>query len=121
MPLSTHILIPHFLVAVAERQHSSPLGNRGKAVVGHTKDLPPIERDIGSDSSLHSDTNWSKVIRTHPDIEEQATTTNPTDVDMCDEPKGDDADLLFRIRGLHRLLDLISERGSGGVGMIKAP
>ena len=30
-----------------------------------------------------------------------------------DEPKGDDADLLRRIRGLYRLLDLISEQGAG--------
>ena len=38
-----------------------------------------------------------------------------------DEPQGGDADLLFRIRGLYRLLDLISEQGSGGAGMLKAP
>ena len=38
-----------------------------------------------------------------------------------DGPRRDDADLLFRIRGLYRLLDLISEQGSGGAGMIKAP
>ena len=38
-----------------------------------------------------------------------------------DERKRDDADLLLRIRGLYRLLDLISEQGSGGAGMIKAP
>ena len=106
---------------MAERQYGSPLGNRGKAFVSYTKDLPPVERDIGSDSSLHSDANGSKVLPTHPVIEEQATTTNPTDVVMCDEPKGDDTDLLFRIRGLYRLLDLISEQGSGGAGMIKAP
>ena len=33
-------------------------------------------------------------------------------------PKGSVTDLLFRIRGLYRLLDLISEQGSGGAGMI---
>ena len=38
-----------------------------------------------------------------------------------DEPKEDDTDLLFRMRGLYRLLDLISEQGSEGAGMIKAP
>ena len=38
-----------------------------------------------------------------------------------DEPTRDDADLLFRIRGLYRLLDLISEQGSEGAGVIKAP
>ena len=33
-------------------------------------------------------------------------------------PKGNVTDLLFCIRGLYRLLDLISEQGSGGAGMI---
>jgi len=37
---------------------------------------------------------------------------------MHDEPKENVTDLLFRIRGLYRLLDLISEPGSGGAGMI---
>ena len=40
---------------------------------------------------------------------------------MCDEPKGDHTDLLLRIRGLYRLLDLIGEQGCEGAGMIKAP
>ena len=76
-PLSTHIIIPHFLVGVAEEQDSSPLAPSGNR-----------EEEIGS---------------------------------HMDEPKGDDTDLLFRIRGLYRLLDLISEQGSEGAGMIKAP
>ena len=42
------------------------------------------------------------------------------DVVMHDEPKGNDPDLLYRICGLYRLLDLINEQGSGGAGMIKA-
>ena len=44
---------------------------------------------------------------------------DPIDVVMHDEPKGNDPDLLYRIRGLYRLLDLINEPGSGGAGVIK--
>jgi len=40
---------------------------------------------------------------------------------MRDEASGDDTDLMFRVRGLYRLLDLINEQGSGGAGMIKTP
>ena len=54
-------------------------------------------------------------------IEEQAMIKDSIDVVMCGEPKGDDAELLFRICGLYRLLDLISEQGSGGAGMINTP
>ena len=104
---------------MAERPYNSPLSpsrNQEKAAVSHTKYIPPVERN-----SLHADANWYKGLPTPPVIEEQATTTNPIDAVTCDEPKGDDADLLFRIRGLYRLLDLVSEQGSGGAGMIKAP
>ena len=97
-----------FLVAVAEEQDSSPLSpsrNRGEAAGSHTND---------------PDTDWFEELPTHPVIEEQATITDPIDAVMCDEPKRDDPDLLFRIRGFYRLLDLISEQGSGGAGMIKA-
>ena len=96
-------------MAVAEEQDSSPLappGNREEVHGSHTND---------------PDANWFKELPTDPVIEEQPMTTDPIDVGTCDEPKGDDADLLFRIRGLYRLLDLISEQGSGGAGMIKAP
>ncbi len=104
-----YTIIPHFLVALAEELDTSPLapsGNREEAADIHTND---------------PDANWFKELPTHPVIEEQAPIMDPIDVDMCDEPKGDDTDLLFRIRGLYRLLDLISEQGSGGAGMIKAP
>ncbi len=121
-PLSTHI--PHFLVAVDEEQDSSPLAfseNQEQTAGNHTNILPPVEDDIGSDGSLHADTISLKEQPTHPVIEEQATTADPIDVVMCGDPNGDDTDLLFRIRGLYRLLDLINEQGSGGAGMIKVP
>lgn len=47
-------------------------------------------------------------------------TLDPVDVIMHDEPKESDMDLLSRIHGLYRLLDLISEQGSGGTGMMIA-
>jgi len=40
---------------------------------------------------------------------------------MQGEPKGNDTDLVFRIRGLYRLLDLISEQGSGEAGRVNVP
>jgi len=45
-------------------------------------------------------------------------TPNPVDVIIHEEPKESDIDLLSRIHGLYRLLDLISEQGSGGTGMM---
>ena len=110
--------LPHFLVAAAEDQDSSPLAPPGNQEGSHTNDLPPVEGDIGDDRSLHPDTDSPKE---HPVIEEQETTADPIDVVMRDEPNRDDTDLLFRIRGLYRLLDLINEQGSGGAGMIKTP
>jgi len=113
----------HSLVAIAEEQDSAPLGpsgNQEEMVVSHTSNLPPVEGVIGGDSSLHPDTNSPKEQPTHP-IKHKATTVGPMDVAMRDEASGDDTDLMFRIRGLYRLLDLIDEQGSGGAGMIKAP
>ena len=121
-PLNTHI--PHFLVAVDEEQDGSllaPSENQEETTRNHMSILPSVEDDIGSDGSLHADTISLKEQPTHPVIEEQATTADPIDVVMCDDPNGDDTDLLFRIRGLYRLLDLINEQGSGGAGMIKVP
>ena len=54
-------------------------------------------------------------------IEEQTPTTDQTDIAMHDKPKGSDTDLLYRIHGLYRLLDLTSEQGPGGAGMISVP
>ena len=48
-------------------------------------------------------------------------TPDPIDVIIHDEPREVDMDLLSRIRGLYRLLDLISEQGSGGTGTMIAP
>jgi len=48
-------------------------------------------------------------------------TPDPIDVTMHDEPQEVDMDLLSRIHGLYRLLDLISEQGSGGTGTMIAP
>jgi hypothetical protein len=120
--LSTHI--SHFLVAAAEEQDSSPLapsGNQGGTASNHSNTLPPAEGDVGDTRSLHLDTNSPKQQSTHPVIEEQTSIVNPIDVVMHDEPKGNDTDLLFRIRGFYRLLDLINEQSSGGAGMIIVP
>ena len=111
-------------MVVAEEQDSSPVapsGNHEEIAGSHTIDLPPVEGDIVDDHSLNPDTNSLKEQPTHPVIEEQVTTPDPIDVIMRDEASDDDTDLLFRIRGLYRLLDLINEQGSGGAGMIKAP
>ena len=111
-------------MAVAEEQGSSPLGpsgNQEEIVGSHTINIPPVDGDIGDVHSLHPDTNSLKQQPAHPVIEEQVTTADPINVVMCDEASGDDTDLLFRIRGLYRLLDLINEQGAGGAGMIKAP
>jgi len=45
---------------------------------------------------------------------------DPVDVIMHDGPRELSMDLLSRIHGLYRLLDLISEQGSGGAGMMIA-
>lgn len=107
-----------------EEQDGSPLvssENQEKTAGNQTNILPTVEDDIGNDVSLHTNTISLKEQPTHPVIEEQATTADPIDVVTCDTPDGDDTDLLFRIRGLYRLLDLINEQGSGGAGMIKVP
>ena len=106
-----------------EEQDSSPQstpGNQERTADDHTVTPPPAEGDIGDDRSLHLNANSPNQEPTHPVIEEHATITVPIDVVMHDEPKGDNTDLLYRIRGLYRLLDLINEQGSGGAGMINA-
>ena len=106
-------------MAVDEEQDSSPLApleNQEETTGNHTSNLFPVEDDIDGDHSLHPDTTPLDQQPTHPVIEEQETIANPIDVDMRDGPNGDDTDLLFRIRGLYRLLDLINEQGSGGAG-----
>ncbi len=97
-----------------------PLRNQEGTVGDHTDTPAPMEGDIGDDLSLHLDANSPTQQPTHPIIEEQPTITDPMDVVMHDEPKGNDPDLLYRIRGFYRLLDLINEQGSGGAGMINA-
>ena len=106
---------------VIEEQGSSPLapsGNQEETADNHTNSPPSVEDDIDDECSSHLDTNSPKEQPTHPITEERATVTSPLDVDMHPEPKENVTDLLFRIRGLYRLLDLISEQGSGGAGMI---
>ena len=119
----------------AEEQDSSPLPpleNQEGTAGDHTNTPPPVEGAIGDNLSLHLDASSHNQQPTHPVIEEHATITDPIDVVMHeitdpidvvmhDEPKGNDPDLLYRIRGLYRLLDLINEQGSGGAGMIKSP
>jgi len=116
--------ISHILVLAAEEQDSLPLapsGNQEETAGNHTNTPPSVEGNIGDDHSLHLDTNLPEEQPTQPPIEEQATITDPIDVVMHDEPKESVTDLLLRIRGLYRLLDLISEPGSGGAGMIDVP
>ena len=108
----------------AEEQDSSPLpplGNQEGTAGDHTNTPPPVEGDIGDGVSFHLDASSPNQQPTHPVIEEHTTITDPIAVVMHDEPEGSDPDLLSRIRGLYRLLDLINEQGSGGAGMIKAP
>ena len=85
--------------------------------------MPPIQLSvhIGNARSLQLDTNSPNQQFTQPVIEEQTLTTDQTAVAMHDEPKGNNTDLLYRIHGLYRLLDLTSEKGSGGAGMISVP
>jgi len=87
-------------------------------VVSHTNDLPSVEGDISGERSLHPDTNSPKEQPMHPAIKEMVTTAGPIDTITRDEASGDDTDLMFRICGLYRLIDLINEQGSGGAGMI---
>ena len=47
-------------------------------------------------------------------------TLDPVDIIMHDGPNEPEMDLLSRIHGLYRLLDLISEQGSGGIGTMIA-
>ena len=64
-------------------------------------------------SSVHSANNQETppLPEDMPDI---------VDVIMHEDSKEVDMDLLSRINGLYRLLDLISEQGSGGTGMLIA-
>jgi len=115
--------ISHFLV-VAEEQDSSPPAssvNQEETADSHTNAPPPIEGDTGGGRSQHLDTHSSEEQSTHPVIEEQTSIPDPIGVVMHGELKGNDTDLLSRIRGLYRLLDLINEQGSGGAGMINIP
>ena len=102
---------------IEEPPLASP-GNQEETADSHTNTPPSVEGDIGDDLSLRLETNSPKEQPTHPVIEEHATITSPIGAAMHDEPKENVTDLLFRIRGLYRLLDLISEQGSGGAGMI---
>ena len=95
-----------------------PSGNQEQIVVNRTNDLPPVEGDISGERSLHPDTNPPKEQPMHPVIKEMVTTAGPIDTVTRDEASGDDTDLMFRIRGLYCLIDLINEQGSGGAGMI---
>ena len=70
-----------------------------------------------ADRSQNLDINAAERQPTHPVIEEKPSIPGPIGVVMHDEPKESDTDLLFRIHGLYRLLDLINEQGSGGAGM----
>jgi len=111
-------------VVVAEEQDISPPGPPGdqeETAGSHTNTPSPIDADMGDDRSQHLDTNSTEQQSMHTAIEEQTSIPDPIDVVMHDEPKESDTDLLFRIHGLYRLLDLINEQGSGGAGRIDVP
>lgn len=111
----------HFLVLVPEEQGISPSAppeNQEETTASHTNTPPPIDDDMADDCSQHFDTTLTKEQTTPPVIEGQTSIPDPIDVAIHDEPKESDTDLLFRIHGLYRLLDLINEQGSGGAGMI---
>ena len=77
-----------------------------------------VEDDTGGDRSRHlDDANSTNEQSTRPITEEQASIPDPIDIVMHDDTKKRDTDLLFRIGGFYRLLDLINEQGSGGAGM----
>ena len=118
-PSSFRTHISHFIMLAPKEQDSSPQstpGNQESTADDHTVTPLPAEGDIGDDRLLHLNAHSPNQQPMHPVIEEHATITVPIE---HDEPKGDDTDLLYRIRGLYRLLDLINEQGSGGAGMIK--
>ena len=120
-PSSLCTYIFHFLVPVVEEQDSpslAPSGNQKGIACNHTNTPIQLRAHIGNVRSLHFDTNSPNQRPTHPVIEEQTPTTDQTDTATHDEPKGNDTDLLYRIHGLYRLLDLTSGQGSGGAGMI---
>jgi len=102
---------------VAEEQDGPPpipLGNQ--AEISGTKDL----HSTAATTQGKSD----NTIRSVDQVNNQDTplvmeeTQDPVDVIMDDGPKEAEMDLLSRIHGLYRLLDLISEQGSGGTGMM---
>jgi hypothetical protein len=105
---------------VAEEQDSSPPsppGDQEETASSHTIVPPRIKGDVDASGN----TNSPRPPSTHPVIDEQTPIADQVDVVMHDVPEEIDTDLLARIRGLYRLLDLINEQGSGGAGMIKVP
>jgi hypothetical protein len=106
-------------LAVAEEQESPPpipLGNQGEAAstegLSHHTIVTQRESD---DATAPADSVKNEVT---PLATEE--TPDPVDVIMHEELKEIDMDLLSRIHGLYRLLDLISEQGSGGAGTVIA-
>lgn len=111
-------------MVVADEQDGAPpvpSGNPEGTVDNHTDTPPAAEGDTGGDRLPHPDTTATKQASVHPVLGEQTSIADPIDVVMRDEPKECDTDLLFRIRGLYRLLDLINEQGSGGAGATNVP
>lgn len=111
-------------MVVADEQDSAPPvppGDPEGTVDNHTNIPPAVEGDTGDGRLPHLDTKPTKQPSVHPVLGEQTSTADPVDVVMRDEPQEHDIDLLFRIRGLYRLLDLINEQGSGGAGATSVP
>ena len=107
----------HSLLTAVEEQGgppSIPLRNEGERA--NAESPHPItttvhaERD-GATGSVDPVKNQDKPLLSEdmPD---------PVDVTMHEDTKDVGMDLLSRIPGLYRLLDLISEQGSGGAGML---
>ena len=109
----------HSLLTITGEQDdppSTPLRNQGEpdgTEGSHHVTATVHARSDGAISSAHSANNQETppLPEDMPDI---------VDVIMHEDSKEVDMDLLSRINGLYRLLDLISEQGSGGTGMLIA-
>ena len=107
------------LLTVAGEQDgppSTPLRNQRESAStegSHNATTTVHARSDGAVSSVHSANNQEtpRPSEDMPDL---------VDVILHEDSKEVDMDLLSRINGLYRLLDLISEQGSGGTGMMTA-
>ena len=104
-------------MTVAEERDSPPpipLGNQEEAASTEETHPNTIPVQGGIDGAVRSVDSVKS--QGPPPVTEEVL--GPIDVIMHEDPNETDTDLLSRIHGLYRLLDLISEQGSGGAGMM---